>query len=65
MAHFQSLNGRGITIVLVTHEPDIASFARRTVVFRDGRIVEDRQIPRRRRAAEELASLPPPEEDRP
>ncbi|HBE73198.1 MAG TPA: macrolide ABC transporter ATP-binding protein, partial [candidate division Zixibacteria bacterium] len=65
MAHFQSLNDRGITIVLVTHEPDIASFARRTVVFRDGRIVEDRQIPRRRRAAEELASLPPPEEDRP
>ena len=36
------LNGQGMTIVMVTHEADIASWARRRVVFRDGRIVEDR-----------------------
>ena len=40
---FQQLNRtRGITVVLVTHEPDIAAFATRTVVMRDGRIIEDR-----------------------
>jgi len=32
---------RGITIVMVTHEPDVAAFANRVVVFRDGQIVED------------------------
>jgi putative ABC transport system ATP-binding protein len=32
---------RGITIVMVTHEPDVAAFARRTVVFKDGRILSD------------------------
>lgn len=37
----QELNARGLTVVLVTHEPDIASFARRQVRFRDGRIVDD------------------------
>ncbi len=37
------LNGQGITIVLVTHESDIAAWARRKIVFRDGRIVEDVQ----------------------
>jgi putative ABC transport system ATP-binding protein len=36
------LNGQGMTIVMVTHEADIASWARRRIVFRDGRIVEDR-----------------------
>ena len=38
---FQSLNRRGITIVLVTHEPDVARYARRTVTLRDGRITSD------------------------
>jgi len=38
---FQSLNRRGITIVLVTHEPDVARCARRTVTLRDGRIISD------------------------
>jgi putative ABC transport system ATP-binding protein len=49
---FQRLNDeRGITLVLVTHEPDIASYARRVVRFRDGRIVEDMPVASRRRAA--------------
>ena len=48
---FQRLNDeRGITLVLVTHEPDIASYARRVVRFRDGRIVEDMPVVPRRRA---------------
>jgi putative ABC transport system ATP-binding protein len=41
MAILQQLNARGMTIVLVTHEPDIATYCRRKVVLRDGRIVED------------------------
>ncbi len=41
MAIFGRLSGQGITIVLVTHEPDIAAHARRHVQFRDGRIVRD------------------------
>jgi putative ABC transport system ATP-binding protein len=49
---FQRLNDeRGITLVLVTHEPDIAGYARRVVRFRDGRIVEDMPVASRRRAA--------------
>ena len=42
MALFQELNRQGITIVLVTHEADVARFARRAVFFRDGRVVDDR-----------------------
>jgi putative ABC transport system ATP-binding protein len=44
MALLQSLNREGITIVLVTHEPDVAAFASRIVQFRDGRVVADRPI---------------------
>ena len=43
MAMLQSLNDDGITVVLVTHEADIAAHARRVIVLRDGEIVEDRQ----------------------
>jgi putative ABC transport system ATP-binding protein len=46
MAIFQQLNRQGITIVLVTHEPEVARFARRTVFFRDGRVVDDRPVDR-------------------
>src|SRR5581483_5558184 len=61
---FQRLNEeRGITIALVTHEPDIAQYARRVVVFKDGRIKRDERIDQPRSAREELESLPPPEED--
>ena len=49
MGIFQRLNDkRGITMVLVTHEPDIALFAKRVIRFLDGRIVEDRPVPERR-----------------
>ncbi len=44
MAILQGLNQRGVTIVLVTHEPDIATYAKRQVVFRDGRIVRDELV---------------------
>lgn len=61
---FQQLNEeRGITIALVTHEPDIAQYARRVVVFKDGRIRRDERVEEQRSAREELESLPPMEED--
>lgn len=47
---FQKLNDSGVTIVMVTHEPDIAEFTKRRVVFRDGVIVEDAPIINRRGA---------------
>ncbi len=56
---FQKLNDeRGITIVLVTHEHDIAQFARRTIIFRDGKIRKDEAVPNRPRAAEVLKNMP-------
>ncbi len=51
MAIFQKLNDDGITIVLVTHEPDIAEFAARQIVFRDGKVIDDRASARRRSVA--------------
>ncbi len=50
MSVFQKLNDEGKTVVLITHETDIAEHAKRIVVFRDGRIVEDRLVARPRRA---------------
>jgi putative ABC transport system ATP-binding protein len=53
MRLFAELNQQGITVVLVTHEPDIAEWARRRITFRDGRIIADeRQSPRMREAAQ-------------
>jgi putative ABC transport system ATP-binding protein len=58
MAILQRLNAeRGLTIVLVTHEHDIAEFGERVVAFRDGRVVSDRTVSAPRRAALELARL--------
>jgi putative ABC transport system ATP-binding protein len=51
MAVFQKLNDDGKTIVLITHEADIAEYAKRVVVFRDGLLVEDRPVAKRRKAA--------------
>ncbi|HEY1423568.1 MAG TPA: ABC transporter ATP-binding protein [Candidatus Acidoferrum sp.] len=58
MEIFQNLNDQGLTIVLVTHEHDIAQFARRVLVFRDGRIRKDDSILNRPKAAEVLKTLP-------
>lgn len=55
---FQGLNNDGLTIVLVTHEPDIAQFAKRIVVFRDGKIRKDEPVLRRPRAADVLRTMP-------
>jgi putative ABC transport system ATP-binding protein len=57
MALFQELNDQGITIVLVTHEPDVAKYAKRIVDVRDGRIVRDHAVADRRRAADDLREL--------
>jgi putative ABC transport system ATP-binding protein len=54
MAIFQRLNREGISVVLVTHEPDIACFGMRTVMFRDGRIVKDEPNAEPRSADAEL-----------
>ena len=59
MELFQRLNiERGITIVLITHEHDIAEYGTRIVAFRDGLVVTDHPVTSRRLAADELASLP-------
>ena len=64
MGIFQRLNiERGITIILITHEMDIAEYGTRLVRFRDGKIQIDQKIAHRRDAAHELAALPPPEPD--
>jgi len=55
MGIFQRLNEQGRTIVLITHEPDIAEFATRVVTFRDGKIVTDQQVQNRRIAPEAVA----------
>jgi len=52
MAIFQQLNERGITIVMVTHEQDIAAYARRNVVMRDGILLSDKVVTQRTAAAE-------------
>ena len=56
MALFQTLNAQGITLVLVTHEPEIAAYAKRILSFRDGRLVEDRPVVAPRSATAELMS---------
>ena len=55
---FQRLNDDGLTIVLVTHEPDIAEFAKRSIYFRDGRIRRDELVQNRPVAAEALKNMP-------
>jgi putative ABC transport system ATP-binding protein len=55
---FQDLNEKGRTIVYVTHEPDIAKFATRNVIFRDGKILRELKVTDRLKASEILKSMP-------
>jgi putative ABC transport system ATP-binding protein len=55
---FQKLNDEGLTIVLVTHELDIAQFAKRSILFRDGKIRRDERIQNRPVASEVIKNLP-------
>jgi putative ABC transport system ATP-binding protein len=57
MALFQQLNDAGITVLLVTHEHDIAAYARRIIEVRDGRIIRDEMVANRRIAANDLREL--------
>ena len=54
MAIFQQLNERGITIIMVTHEQDIAAHAKRNVMMRDGVILEDHPVSQRADATGQL-----------
>ena len=56
MALLQALNAQGMTLVVVTHEPDVARFARRALRFLDGRVVADERNPAPRDAREALAA---------
>ena len=55
---FQKLNSDGLTVVLVTHEPDVAQFAKRSIEFRDGKIRRDEPIQDRPIAADVLKNMP-------
>ncbi len=57
MALFQELNAEGVTIVLVTHEPEVAVYAKRIVEMRDGRIVRDEPVKNRRLAVDDLEKV--------
>jgi putative ABC transport system ATP-binding protein len=57
MALFQELNEEGVTIVLVTHEPEVAAYAKRVVEVRDGKIRRDEPVKNRRSAASDLAQF--------
>jgi putative ABC transport system ATP-binding protein len=58
MEIFQKLNEEGLTIILVTHEPDIAQFAKREIVFRDGQIKRDDVVEVPHVASEVLKTMP-------
>jgi putative ABC transport system ATP-binding protein len=62
MEVLQDLNARGLTIVMVTHEPDIAQFAKRVIVFRDGEMRKDNPVLERANASDVLTSMPPLED---
>lgn len=57
MALFQALNEQGITVIIVTHEPDIAQYAHRVIDVRDGRIMKDHAVAAPGRAADDVAAL--------
>ena len=55
---FQKLNKRGITVIIVTHEPDIASYTNRNITFKDGKVQKDIPVTKPKIASEELLTLP-------
>ena len=55
---FQQLNKKGITVVIVTHEPDIASYTNRNITFKDGKVQKDIPVTKPKIASEELLTLP-------
>ena len=57
MGVFQKLNERGITIVMVTHELDVAQYTKRMIVMRDGKVVSDSPVVNRLTAENELRRL--------
>jgi putative ABC transport system ATP-binding protein len=63
MGIFQELNNHGITVILVTHEPDIAQFAKRHIVFRDGKIKSDKLNANPKIASDVLRELPMIDDD--
>ncbi len=65
MGIFQQLNDRGITIIMVTHEQDIAAYARRNVVMRDGLILKDFNVTQRLDAAAEMEKVTPIDSETP
>ena len=62
MALFQDLNDQGKTVIIVTHEADIAQCCKRILRFKDGRVVSDEPVTERMDARVELANMPPPED---
>lgn len=62
MGIFQELNAKGMTIALVTHEPDISQLASRNINFRDGRVSKETMVEKIRNAREELAKIPAEDE---
>ena len=63
MALLQDLNRQGITVVHVTHEADIAQFASRVLLFRDGRLIKDEAVAMPKDARRLLGTLPPEEDE--
>ena len=63
MALFQELNASGMTIAFITHNPEIAAFTKRNIVFRDGRVIKDIRIPSPVNAAEAILELPDDENE--
>ncbi|MCB5260908.1 MAG: ABC transporter ATP-binding protein [Candidatus Cloacimonetes bacterium] len=63
MAVFQQLHAQGKTVILVTHEYDIAQYAHRHITFRDGKIISDKVNPTARSASNDLLTLPKLDEE--